>query len=82
MIEMFYWMLLNVHPAYRSTLHSIQLLAVAKSTDIRTYGIDAVLTPLIADMKTPAGEVNEASVTHVMIKCVTCIIIGYISDVR
>ena len=55
---MFYWMLLNIHPAYRSTLHTIQLLAVAKSTDIRSYGIDAVLTPLIDDLQVLAEEVN------------------------
>lgn len=54
---MFYWMLLNIHPAHRSTLHSIQLLAVAKSTDIRVYGIDAVLTPLIKDLKILAEDV-------------------------
>lgn len=56
-LGMFYWMLLNIHPAHHSSLHSIQLLAVAKSTDIRVYGIDAVLTPVIADLECLAKEV-------------------------
>ena len=55
---MFYWMLLNIHPAYRSTLHSIQLLAVANSKDIRKYGIDSILAPAIADLKTLATDVS------------------------
>ena len=55
---MFYWMLLNIHPAHRSTLHSIQLLAVAKSTDIRAYGIDAVFKPVVNDLKILAEDVS------------------------
>ena len=51
-------MLLNIHPAHRSSLHSVQLLAVAKSTDIRVYGMDSVLTPVIADLKCLAEEVR------------------------
>jgi hypothetical protein len=57
-LGMFYWMLLNIHPAHRSTLHSIQLLAVAKSSDIRVYGIDAVLKPAITDLITLAEDVS------------------------
>ena len=56
---MFYWLLLNIHPAYRSTLHSIQLLAVAKSSHIRTYGIDAVLKPIVDDLKILAEDVGN-----------------------
>ena len=64
-IGMFYWMLLNIHPAHRSTLHSIQLLAVAKSADIRLYGIDAVLKPVLADLKILAAQVsNVISLYH------------------
>ena len=59
-VGMLYWMLLNIHPAHRSTLHSIQLLAVAKSADIRVYGFDAVLAPVVADLKVLANEVSNA----------------------
>ena len=51
-------MLLNIHPAHRSSLHTIQFLAVAKSTDIRVYGIDAVLTPAIRDLEQLDKEVH------------------------
>lgn len=55
---MFYWMLLNIHPAHRSTLRSIQLLAVVKSKAVKKYGIDAVLTPAVNDLKTLATAVS------------------------
>ena len=55
---MFYWMLLNIRPAYRSTLRSIQLLAVANARDIRKYGIDSVLAPAVADLKALATDVS------------------------
>ena len=57
---MFYWMLLNIHPAHRSTLHSIQLLAVAKSAEIKVYGIDSVLTHAVSDLKILAKDVSVA----------------------
>lgn len=51
-------MLLNIHPAYRSTLHTIQLLAVAKSADMKRYGFDAIIKPAIQDLKKLANEVS------------------------
>ena len=54
----FYWMLLNIHPAYRSTLHAIQLLAVAKSADMKRYGFDAILKPAIRDLRKLAKKVS------------------------
>ena len=57
---MFYWMLLNIHPAHRSILHSIQLLAVAKSADIKVHGIDSVLAPAVDDLKILAKDVSNA----------------------
>lgn len=59
-LGMFYWMLLNIHPAHRSTRHSIQLLAVAKSADIKVYGMDLVLAPAVADLKSLAEDVSNA----------------------
>jgi hypothetical protein len=60
-------MLLNIHPAHRSSLHSIQLLAVAKSTDIRVYGIDSVLKPVIADLKCLAKEVRTCTLLYIVL---------------
>lgn len=51
-------MLLNLHPAYRSSLHSIQLLAVVKSTLLKRYSIDAILRPAIEDLKELAKDVS------------------------
>lgn len=59
LLGLFYWMLLNIHPAHRSTLHTIQLLAVAKSTDIRVHGIDTVLAPAVADLEMLAKDVSN-----------------------
>lgn len=36
---------------YRSTLKTIFLLAVGKTNDIKSYGIDAFLTPFVEDLK-------------------------------
>ena len=79
-------MLLNIHPAHRSSLHSIQLLAVVKSTDIRVYGIDSVLTPIIADLKCLAEEVRMCNALYYCICQISIIpklvsfLTGYISD--
>ena len=47
---MFYF-LANVRPQYRSTLRSIQLVAVGKHEDILKYGIDNFLLPFVEDLK-------------------------------
>lgn len=51
-------MLLNIHPAHRSTLRSIQLLAVVKTKHVKLYGIDAILAPAIKDLKTLGTTVS------------------------
>ena len=70
-LAMFYWMLLNIHPAHRSTLRSIQLLAVVRSSVVKKYGIDAVLTPAVKDLKTLGTTVSALSfklhVNHVYV---------------
>ena len=55
-------MLLNIHPAHRSTLRSIQLLAVVRSNVVKKYGNDAVLTPAVKDLKTLGTTVSELHV--------------------
>jgi hypothetical protein len=55
-------MLLNIHPAYRSSLHSIQLLAVVKSSNVKAYGIDAVLKPAIDDLLKLSHDVSANGV--------------------
>ena len=48
---MFYYLLGNLHPKYRSQLKAIQLVAVANSSVVDAVGIDAILKPLIDDVK-------------------------------
>ena len=41
----------NLPPKYRSKLSSIQLLAIVKTNCLSTYGMDAVLHPIVEDLK-------------------------------
>ena len=50
-IAMFYYLLGNIRPRYRSQLKAIQLVAVVNASIIESNGVDAVLTPLIDDVK-------------------------------
>jgi hypothetical protein len=43
-ITMFYWSLLNVPPVYRSRLSYIQLLAAAKTSHIKQFGMEKILS--------------------------------------
>ena len=47
----FYFQLGNLHPRYRSTYKSIQLLALCKAKLISKYTLDVVLKPIIEDIK-------------------------------
>ena len=42
----------NIQPRYRSLLKAINLAAVGKHQDIRTYGIDTFLSSFVDDLKT------------------------------
>ena len=48
---LFYYTLGNISPKYRSSLQSIQLFAVLKSSHLQQYGCDKVLEPLMNDIK-------------------------------
>lgn len=45
-----YWVLANVPPLLRSSLTSIFLAILCKAEDIKQYGYDAVLEPLLKDL--------------------------------
>ena len=49
-ISAFYWVLLNLPTAQRSALKVIQLGVLAKSQDVRLFGIATVLQPLLNDI--------------------------------
>ena len=48
---MFYYCLGNVLPQYRSSLRSIQLAAVAKSSVVEKYGFQTILEPFLESIK-------------------------------
>lgn len=50
-LRAFYYTLGNIAPMYRSSGKAIQLLCWCKTSHIKKYGIDAILKPLIADLK-------------------------------
>lgn len=50
-LGMFYWSLGNIKPEFRSSLRSINLLAIVKTQYIRKYGLDAFLTPFVEEIK-------------------------------
>ena len=47
----FYFTLGNIPPKHRSKLNSIQLLAIVKTKLLSLYGMDAILQPIIRDLK-------------------------------
>lgn len=49
-IGVFYYTLGNLHSSLRSTLHSIQLVAITKTKFVKEYGIDEILTPFMNDI--------------------------------
>ena len=61
----FYFTLGNLHPKYRSTLKSIQLLALVKNDHIQKYGMDSVLQHITADV---------AKLEEVQLHTCTCIL--------
>lgn len=52
----FYYVLANLLPEKRSTVDAVQLIAVAKTKDIREHGLDSLLKPFV-------DEINALSVS-------------------
>ena len=64
-IGIFYCMLGNIDPKYRSNLHVIQLLCVVTTPLLKKYGINQILEPLMTDIK--ELESVSAHVIHKLI---------------
>jgi hypothetical protein len=47
----FYWTLQNLPAKYKSRLNAIQLAALAKSTDVKTFGLASLLTDFIDGLR-------------------------------
>lgn len=50
-VGIFYYILGNISPRYRSQLKAIQLLAIAKSSVVIKYGPDTILESFMGDLK-------------------------------
>ena len=61
---MFYYLLGNVRPKFRSQLKVIQLVAVVKASVIENNGIDAILKPLVEDIR----KLEKASIEWLSIE--------------
>lgn len=48
---MFYYLLANISPQYRSQIKAIQLVCVAPSSAVTNHGVDAILEPFVEDVK-------------------------------
>ena len=48
---LFYFVLANIHPRYRSSLKAIQLVAICKNEYLKTYGIFTVVQHFVKDIK-------------------------------
>ena len=51
-IGVFYYTLGNIRPMFRSRLQAIQLISVAKNSDIRRYGFDVLIQNFILSINT------------------------------
>lgn len=45
-----YFSIINIHPRHRSKLNAVHLLLLVKYQDVKKYGLDRVLAPLIQDL--------------------------------
>ncbi|XP_034248978.1 uncharacterized protein LOC117649902 [Thrips palmi] len=64
-LGMFYWVLANIYPEYRSTLQAHNLLMVAKYCHIVKYGIKKILAEFIEDIKVLETEGITITVNNV-----------------
>ena len=47
----FYYHLGNLSPSFRSKIHNIQLLLLAKASTVSEFGIDRMLEPIVDDIR-------------------------------
>ena len=68
-LGMFYFMVLNIPPQYRSQLNNIFLLAIAKTKDLKQFGLEQLLHDCISSVKLLRDE-GIFIVINVERKCV------------
>ncbi|XP_071337763.1 uncharacterized protein [Trachinotus anak] len=50
-ITALYWVIFNLPSKFRSTLHSIHLALLGKTSDVKQFGYEKFLSPLLKDLK-------------------------------
>ena len=73
----FYFTLRNMDPKFRSKLKSIQLVALVKHVHLVKYGMNAVLRPIVDDLKKLVSAlvilhypyIALSSVVHCIVLC-------------
>lgn len=60
-LAVFYYILGNIRPVFRSTLQAMQIVAVARADDVHTYGYNNLLKPFVEQMKLLAQVCNTES---------------------
>lgn len=50
-LGMIYWTIANIHPMYRTNLQLINLAGIVKSEDIKRYGMNYILTPIVQSLR-------------------------------
>ena len=50
-LGMFYFTLLNIPPQYRSQLHKISLLAVARTNDLKQFGLEQCFVVVVSSFQ-------------------------------
>ncbi|XP_040070153.1 uncharacterized protein LOC120843001 [Ixodes scapularis] len=74
-----YFSIVNFHPKYRSQLSSMHVLAVVKYADVKTYGLQPILDPLLTDLsllRESGFDVCHDGVNH----HVTVTVVGVVRD--
>ena len=70
-LGMFYFTLGNFNATFRSRVDAIYLLAIAEHEDIRSYGVDRVLTPLceeLHELSQPGGFIFRQDKFHLPLR--------------
>ena len=63
-IGLFYFVLGNLSPRYRSRLSSIQLVIVVENKFIKKYGMNAVLESFIKDVTRLVRVISDSSTVY------------------
>ena len=57
-LDLYYYTVANLSPKFRSRHSAVRLLAIAKSTLVKQYGVNSILKPIVDDLKTLYNKVD------------------------